>query len=527
MCKRESAESPAELFPEWPDGIFGQAYHRAVNGTTGRTGGYCKSLAVCFEARFCPRPAGGALILFEIIPPKPDLLADLSHEIRTPLTSILGYADILMRQGHDQDVLDGLQVIQRNGLEVLDILNDSLDLAKIAANNLRVESLPVSLNQLLEGVQSTISPKFKKKGIELHISVATGPPATVLSDRLRLRQVLVHLLSYALSHKSQGRVTLKLAILNPSWLEFLIEDTRAPLARPGSWGRALDISHNLIRLLGGTLEFVPGQGESISLRVSIPTGCLDGDESMEADPPSHTILVGAKVLVVDDQADIRDLFKSYLCEAGALVATAEDGQKALDYLQENRVDVVVLDMHMPRLDGYATARELRRRKDPLPILAVTAAGDPDSCLEAGCSSFLSKPLDRKALLNRVAELTGKSQGRRVLLVEDNVLAAAAVSAMLNKLGCYTEVAYDGKQALEKSLVDPPPDFVLIDLGLPDMDGWALLKQLKRIDRLKNTRFVAHTGQESGEVRDLSGQLAFDDIVQKPVDRPRLWKLLCS
>lgn len=493
---------------------------------------------------------------------KSHFLANMSHEIRTPMAAIIGYVDILSRQVTDPAHLDGLQVIQRNGLHLLDIINDVLDISKIEAGSLQVEHVPVTVRTIIEEVISLMDVRAREKEIKLQVEFNGLLPETISSDPTRLRQVLMNLLGNAIKFTSGGgQVTLSVSLqTDTETLEFSVSDTGMGISsealeklfkpfsqadssvtrRFGGTGLGLAISYNLVKLLGGEMEVESREGEGSVFRFSVTTGPLErvtlleprgwGDRAVGPARPSQlTPLPGRKVLVVEDQSDLRDLMENYFREAQAEVVTVGDGQAALDYLETAEAEVVVMDMQMPRLDGYAATRELRQRGFAGPVLALTASamqGDRDACLEAGCTAYLTKPVDRAALMSQVELLLRRGAGVRVMVVEDNPMAALSVVLMLNTMGCETVVARDGTQALAAVLEMDSPDFILLDLGLPDMDGWALLARLRANPRLGRTRIIAHTGQDPRDLTSPNG-LKFDQVVQKPVNRETLLQLLFS
>ncbi|MBX3170693.1 MAG: response regulator [Candidatus Eremiobacteraeota bacterium] len=491
---------------------------------------------------------------------KSHFLANMSHEIRTPMAAIIGYVDILSRQVTDPSHLEGLQVIQRNGLHLLEIINDVLDISKIEAGSLQVEHVPVSVRNIIDEVISLMDVRAAEKNLELKVEFNGLMPETISSDPTRLRQILMNLLGNAIKFTHEGTVTLAVTLFaEQERLEFCVSDTGVGIAgqaleklfkpfsqadssvtrRFGGTGLGLAISYNLVKLLGGELDVQSQEGSGSLFRFSVSTGALDrvslleprtwGERSAGDPRPSKLLpLPGRKVLVVEDQPDLRDLMENYFREAQAEVVTVEDGQAALDYLETAEAEVVVMDMQMPRLDGYAATRELRRRGCNLPVLALTASamqGDRDACLEAGCTAYLTKPVDRSALLSQVELLLQRGAGVRVMVVEDNPMAALSVVLMLNTMGCETSVARDGAQALQLIEEATPPDFILLDLGLPDMDGWALLDRLRRRQHLEHTKIIAHTGQDPRDLASSQHGVHFDEVVQKPVNRETLLQIL--
>ncbi|MFN8610369.1 MAG: PAS domain-containing protein [Vulcanimicrobiota bacterium] len=489
---------------------------------------------------------------------KSDFLANMSHEIRTPMAAILGYVDILLRQVSEPDDVECLRVIQRNGVHLLEIINDILDLSKIEAGRLQLETVPVALEVVLGEVMSLMNVRAVEKGLPLSLEFEGPVPKTIQSDPTRLRQVLMNLLGNAIKFTEEGAVELKARLIEDRLLRIRVRDTGIGIAaeqlehlfqpfsqadtsvtrRFGGTGLGLVISRKLIEMLGGTIEVEsqPGQGSTFTFTVA--TGDLTGVERLEAgpvalrslpeEPNSGSLpdLSGLSVLVVDDRRDIRYLVQSYLEEAGARVETGGDGQAALDHLEKRSIpDILVLDMQMPRLDGYSTARQLRQRGFKLPILALTASAmkyDRDLCLQAGCDSYLSKPVQRGALLRQVDLLARRGRTIRVLVVEDNPMAGVALRATLESLGCEAALVPSGEAALIKAGQEGP-DFAFIDLGLPGMDGWELLGRLRQ----QNPRCVCvlHSGRGPDEVVSPQEGLAFDHVVQKPASRERLNEIL--
>ncbi len=488
---------------------------------------------------------------------KSDFLANMSHEIRTPMAAILGYVDILLRQVSEPDDVECLRVIQRNGVHLLEIINDILDLSKIEAGRLQLETVPLSLEVVLGEVMSLMNVRAVEKGLDLRLEFAGSVPRTIASDPTRLRQVLMNLLGNAIKFTEQGAVVLVVCMRQEQLLEISVSDTGIGISeeqleqlfqpftqadtsvtrRFGGTGLGLIISQKLIEMLGGTIEVssIPGQGSTF--RFTLATGELGGIELVREGPMelrasasepvagSLPDLSGLQVLVVDDRRDIRYLVQSYLEEAGAAVETGGDGQAALDYLDQASPDILVLDMQMPRLDGYSTARELRQRGCKVPILALTASAmkyDRDLCLQAGCDSYLSKPVQRAALLRQVDLLVRRGQTLRVLVVEDNPMAGVALRATLQSLGCEAALVSDGEAALEKA-AEEAPDFAFIDLGLPGMNGWELLRCLRQQN--PRCRCVLHSGRSADEVVSPEAGLAFDHVVQKPASRDQLNAIL--
>jgi two-component system CheB/CheR fusion protein len=279
---------------------------------------------------------------------------------------------------------------------------------------------------------------------------------------------------------------------------------------------------------------------------------------MPAQQESPPRSLHCRVLVVDDRREVRYLAQHFIEEAGGTVQTAGNGAEAIAVIEKataagQQFDLVVMDMQMPVLDGYQTIARLRSNNFQAPILALTAAamqGDRDRCLQAGCDDYLSKPIEGYRLVDLVAHYTqdytlaelaqrrqqrqlgGTGHGQtnnsslRVLLVEDSEDACKALSMLLKMSGYEAQTATSGQKALEVARTFTP-DIVLLDIGLPDMDGYELLQQLRRLDCLRNTTFIALSGRGEPEDQERSRQAGFLHHLVKPVEYASLEALLLS
>lgn len=381
---------------------------------------------------------------------KSAFLANMSHEIRTPMTAILGYIDLIADQVTDPQTSSYIRTIRRNGDFLLDIINDILDLSKIEAGKLEIGQETFSPDRLIEDVHSIMNVRAKEGGIELDVEYQTPLPSLVSSDAKRLKQILINLVGNAIKFTSNGTVKIKVDYVPAAgvpadgsapqgMLHFDIVDTGIGMSdklikrlfQPfcqgdasvnrefGGTGLGLAISDRLAEMLGGKISVTSelGRGSTFSVSVAV----VEVDDTTDAGPAlSDSSLrqptvkranwsIDAEILIVDDRRDIRFLSQTFLSEAGARVSEAEDGQVAIDLVQRalgngNPYRLILLDMQMPRMDGYETAQELRRLGFTGPIIALTAdamQGDMDRCLAAGCNDYLSKPIDRQAMLHKV------------------------------------------------------------------------------------------------------------------------------
>ena len=376
---------------------------------------------------------------------KSEFLANMSHEIRTPLNAIIGFADALQRGWFesDEEQSEMLSTIQTSGRHLTRVINDILDLSKIESGMMELEEQAESPHHLLSEVVSMMRVSFREKNLSLDYTWEGPIPERIVTDNARLRQILLNLLGNARKFTSSGGVQLIAHVepqAEPPQLVIDVIDTGIGIPtdkqeqvfdpfvqadtsvtrKYGGTGLGLAISRKLARMLGGdlTVNSHLGKGSNFQLRVAVgdlrnvmltPANAV-GDivPSRQAKAVSNgdvPRLHGLRVLVVDDGLANRKLISLVLTRAGAEMAQAENGQVAYDLIQSGRTfDVVLLDMQMPVMDGYTAAAKLRADGVTTPIIALTAhamKGDRDKCLQAGCSDFLSKPINTDELLNRV------------------------------------------------------------------------------------------------------------------------------
>jgi signal transduction histidine kinase len=370
-------------------------------------------------------------------------LANMSHEIRTPMTAIIGFTDLLLERGHDErERNEWTRTIRRSADHLLELLNDVLDVSKIEARRMNVESISTSPWLAVDEVMSLMGERARAKGLHCE-AVWIGPvPELVQTDPLRLRQILVNLVGNAIKFTESGSVLLVTQLVERtggSFLQFEVTDsgigipaaqlpglfsafTQADTSttrRFGGSGLGLRISKTLAELLGGDIEVESREQQGSTFRVLIPVGDLselrliDASDKGHVEEPRETrtidITLDCRVLVVEDHAANQRLVRHILERAGARVAVVGSGQEALDRFDsaEPEPDVILMDLMMPGMDGLTATRSLRARGYTGPIVALTADimhETRERCIEAGCTEYLPKPVERKRLLELLRRL---------------------------------------------------------------------------------------------------------------------------
>jgi signal transduction histidine kinase/CheY-like chemotaxis protein/HPt (histidine-containing phosphotransfer) domain-containing protein len=376
---------------------------------------------------------------------KSEFLANMSHEIRTPMNAILGFTELL-RRGFGKSERESsryLDTIHHSGKHLLGLINDILDLSKVEAGQLTVERIACPAHEVVQGAISELQLKAREKGITLSLRLLTAVPQQVQSDPARIRQVILNLLSNAVKFTEKGGVEVVLACngtyytvevndsgigMDPSKVETMFDPfTQADASisrRFGGTGLGLAISRRLARALGGDLTATSQPGVGTTMIFSFETGSLEGVRMLnaadlgaatQARPVATRTrwkIPSARVLVVDDGPENRELVSLVLAEQGLWVEEAENGLMALDKVAAAGFDLILMDMQMPVMDGHAATRELRRRGVQTPVVALTAnamKGFEQEVLEAGCTAYLTKPVDIDLLLRQVAQLLGGEQ----------------------------------------------------------------------------------------------------------------------
>jgi PAS domain S-box-containing protein len=377
-------------------------------------------------------------------------LANMSHEIRTPMSAILGYADMLLEPGQsDAERIERVQTIRQNANHLLAVLNDILDLSKIEAGKLDVESIPTSTRQIVREVISLMRVRAIEKGIMLDLAFAGPVPQTIRTDPTRLRQVLLNLIGNAIKFTDAGGVHVIVTLGNDAaqtgkpMLELTVIDSGIgmnpdevqKLFRPfqqadgsttrkfGGTGLGLTICRRLARMLGGdvTVQSRPGAGSRFVLRVQtgdlagVPLLHEDGESltslTQHAPDPALSIEMRGRILLAEDGIHNQKVLCFYLRKTGLEVTVVENGRQACKAVSQaagsgQPFDLILMDMQMPEMDGYTAAATLRSQGYRGPIVALTAhamSHDRSRCLQSGCSDYLTKPIDRKLLLQTIAQ----------------------------------------------------------------------------------------------------------------------------
>jgi len=432
---------------------------------------------------------------------KSRFLASMSHELRTPLNAIIGLTEMMVSNAArfgTEKALDPLNRVHRAGTHLLGLINQVLDLSKIEAGKLELSPESVDLARLIDEVIGTARQLAEQNKNRLVVE-AEEDLGTVTVDPLRLRQILLNLLSNACKFTKDGEVGLRVRKIadGRSWIEFAVLDTGIGMTaeqqaklfeefaqadaltarRFGGTGLGLAITRKLARMMGGdvTVASEPGKGSVFTVRLP---GGVDSPAKTFADSGRRS--KGDCVLVIDDDATARELLADQLKAEGFSVVTASSGLEGLKRAKELRPSVITLDVIMPDLDGWSVLAALRQDSElaEIPIIMVTIVDQQRRAVALGAAGYLTKPINREQLHRMVERFRAPAQSTRVLLVEDDALQRERMRAWLESQQWIVHEAANGREALDR-LQHGKPDLILLDLMMPEMDGFQVVATLQK------------------------------------------------
>jgi signal transduction histidine kinase/CheY-like chemotaxis protein/putative methionine-R-sulfoxide reductase with GAF domain len=435
---------------------------------------------------------------------KSQFLANMSHELRTPLNAIIGYSEILQEDVADlgqEALVPDLKKIEGAGRHLLGLINDILDLSKVEAGRMDLFLEDVEVVPLLEEVRALIVPLAEKNRNTLELKLADDL-GSIRTDRTKLKQSLLNILSNGSKFTENGRLTLVAERFEADrpMVRFAVSDTgigmneeqlgrlfqafsqadASTTKKYGGTGLGLAISRRFCQLLGGDITVTSRPGEGSTFTIVLPARSDAPPQIAPAEAPRIVAEVsnnGPTVLIVDDDPAARELLAANLKGAGYRLVHAASGEEALNLARTLRPDAITLDIMMPKPDGWDVLATLKADPDlcEIPVVIVTVAPERGIGLSLGAVEVLTKPVDRArltALINRLVRRDGP-----VLLVEDDADTRDMMRHTIDKMGLAVAETGNGRQALSWLGDNAPPAIILLDLMMPEMDGFAFLDAL--------------------------------------------------
>ncbi len=523
---------------------------------------------------------------------KSNFLANMSHDIRTPMNAVLGFTEILRASETDDRKQHYLDIIHSSGNALLTLINDILDLSKIEAGKLDLQYSSVSVVDLVDEIKMLLMHTANEKGVELRIEKRGEIPQALLFDIVRLRQILINLVGNAIKFTVQGYVKVIVEMREKSEedaedleLVFTVEDSGIgipseqqtsifqafeqsagqKMSHFGGTGLGLTISRKLIEMMNGTISLFSEVGKGSVFTVTFDDIERSPREEKEDIAPSLILnkfsFESATILVADDIDYNRELIKLYLEDADFTLLMANNGLEVLEILETKRIDLILLDMKMPEMDGYEVAQILN--DDPqlshIPVIAVTASAlqSDEIVISRLCDSYLRKPLRqeeliyevmkflpheiREGMMNQLKESNSDEvkrpakdsiqtplektlfQNQTILVVDDIEMNRELLRELLKKRSLHIIEAENGYDAIEITYKELPA-LILLDMHMPGIDGYETAAQIKADPLVKDIPIIAVTASSLKE--DVDHALEYcDSLVTKPIDMSQLLREL--
>ncbi|WP_020676968.1 response regulator [Geopsychrobacter electrodiphilus] len=456
---------------------------------------------------------------------KSEFLSNMSHELRTPLNSVLALSQLMISRGTGKDPDEEknfLEVIERNGRQLLNLINDILDLAKIESGRMDIFPAVFDVNQVVQRALDTVRPLAENKNLAISLNLDTLP--AIESDEEKLHQILLNLLSNAIKFTEQGEITLNVTAtaqtlrcevsdtgigILPGDLTHIFDEFRqadgTTTRKHEGTGLGLSICQKLATLLGGQIlvESTFGQGSTFTLelplKMSVAKVRTAGENSSMTALKAETLpgrSMQRTILVIDDEREVRELVARHLKAAGYEVIVASSGRQGLQLAKEHHPFAITLDILMPDMDGWEVLRGIKNNPDTadIPVTMLSVSEDRATGVALGAAGYLTKPIDRNLLCTELERIGSHKQVKRILIADDDAVARNYIEAALTDEG-YLVTQADGGEAALRIVKEYPPDVLLLDLMMPDVDGYMVLDELQKDPVLSGLAVIILTAKD--------------------------------
>jgi PAS domain S-box-containing protein len=470
---------------------------------------------------------------------KSQFLANMSHELRTPMNTILGYAEMLQDEAEDAGLVrftPDLEKIQNAGKHLLSLINDILDLSKIEAGKMGLFLEDFNIQAVVNDVAATMQTLIAKKnnGLTVHCPSDIG---TMHADLTKVRQTLFNLLSNAAKFTENGEITLDVR-RDDNGLEFTVRDTGIGMTAAqmaglfeafsqaddsttrtyGGTGLGLAITRHFCRMMGGDATVVSTPGEGSSFTVRLPAVVAEAKSMANVVLPGEDLPVtsaGDVILVIDDDPAALELMRRYLVKEGFCPETAANGKEGLRLARSLSPIAITLDVMMPGMDGWAVLQQLKAdpQTQDIPVIMLTMVDDENIGFALGATAYMTKPIDRSRLATLLGRYRPSSGSGGVLLVEDDHVTREMMRTILTRDGWKVMEANNGRMALE-CLESAIPDVILLDLMMPEMDGFEFSRRLRERSDWNAISVIVLTAKDltDSDRKRLNGNV--EKVVQK-------------
>jgi CheY-like chemotaxis protein len=481
---------------------------------------------------------------------KSQFLANMSHELRTPMNAIIGYSEMLKEDAEDlelEDFIADLEKIHSAGKHLLGLINDVLDLSKVESGKMELYLETFAIPTLINEVMATIQPLAEKKSNQLEINIL-NPLGEMRADLTKTRQILFNLLSNATKFTENGKIRLQiLRQASQLWqgeeICFSVKDEgigmtpdqQKKLFQPftqvdasttrrfGGTGLGLAITKQFVEMMGGKITVESEFGQGSTFTVHLPThvqlhepGSHNAENLGEMAVEKLVVASGKIILVIDDDKIMRELLKNYLSKLGYSVAIAGDGEEGIKLAHKLRPDAILLDVQMPGMDGWRVLSNLKANPmlSDIPVIMTSIEEHRNMGSALGATDYLVKPVGRDQLANILKKYRiGDDSKRLAMVIEDDTVIREIISTMLKNEGWRVFKAENGRVALEH-LKDKKPSLILLDLLMPEMDGFEFIAHLRQQEKWRSIPVVVLTSTKLSTEDQAHLHSYVDTIFQK-------------
>ncbi|MFQ5900150.1 MAG: response regulator [Thermodesulfobacteriota bacterium] len=474
---------------------------------------------------------------------KSEFLSNMSHELRTPLNSIIGFSRVILK-GIDGQITDAqkkdMNVIYNSGQHLLTLINDVLDLSKIEAGKMELVLEDIDIRKLITRVVSTFDVILKEKGLKITINTETGISSTK-ADRTRIRQVLLNIINNAIKFTSKGTITINTRRINKediltiernpysycpkrspiedgNMIMISIKDTgegikyedmpkifetfhqidSSSTRKEGGTGLGMSITHKIVEMHGGEIwvESIAGVGSTFHFILPFKEHIVVENEDYSADVQSVPPVDGYKglVAVIEDEIEAINLYKRILTKEGYNVVGIHTPERAVTEIISLKPDIIILDILMPKKDGWEIIQELKSNQTTkhIPVIFCTILSDKKLGMSLGATEYLIKPVSDDDLLRALTALNGTV--KNIVVIDDDPKSVELIGRFLNSYGYKSIPAYGGKEGLA-AIRKYMPELVIVDLMMPEVDGFCVINELKNDPATKNIPIIVLSAKD--------------------------------
>lgn len=461
---------------------------------------------------------------------KSEFLATMSHELRTPLNAIIGYSEMLREEAADDGVSEweaDLGKICNAGKHLLGLINDILDFSKIEAGKMTVHPESFTLSELMMEMELTLKPLVAKNDNTL--SMECDSPETIIhTDNVKVRQCLINLMGNAAKFTEQGEIRLQASLINYNelpWVRFVVSDNGIGMSpehlatlfdmftqadsstsrKYGGTGLGMAITQRLVSLLGGAVYVESQEGEGTTFTIELPATYTGETLTLPPRPKAGSQRLEARtkegasqqtVLVIDDDPSVLDMMTRFLTKEGYRVVTSSSGEEGIRIAKNLHPAAITLDVMLEDLDGWTVLSTIKEHPDlsHIPVIMVSIIDDFQRGYAMGASDFLTKPFDKKEIVSTLRKHQPSHKPWDVIVIEDDPSSRELLTTMMSKEGWHTRQAENGVKGLEQ-VEEKRPDLILLDLMMPEMDGFTFLDKLRQDESARDIPVIVITAKE--------------------------------